>query len=93
MARARLIREGLFRSGIIDRSNKDVFIFDLITLFYVSADALRESKVETSYSILTYEPLLRLNDVFQLDEGLHCWAATNVGSGCHIFEVDAFFHV
>ncbi len=40
---------------------------------------------------MTYEPLLSLNGVGQLDEYLHCWAGIGAGARCHIFEVDVLF--
>jgi hypothetical protein len=58
---------------------------------YVSAYSLRE--LETKYPKLTYEPLLSLKGVGQLDECLHCWAATGTDAACHIFKVGTLFQV
>jgi hypothetical protein len=49
--------------------------------------------VETNYPKLTYEPMLNLNGVGQLDECLYCWAGIGASAGCHTFEVDALFQV
>lgn len=89
-AMARVSSTGINQELFTDGPNKDILIFDLMAL-YISVRSLR--KLKDNYPKLTYEPILSLDGVSQVDKCFYCWAATGAGTGDYIFEIDALFEM